>query len=125
MADGEDRRSIGEPHSLCRIAYHAFMRRRRAAERHCAKPVITKKNFAVRTQHFHVSVEQKTRLRMAMVVLVEKKPPVRSEVEQSFYCFQIFDFGVMQLIVQLPELQNAGAADIKCQNSAEDAHVPE
>jgi hypothetical protein len=54
---------------------------RGVTEVHAAKSLVAKKDFPVRTQHLHVSIEQKARLRMAVIVLVQEETTVRHEVE--------------------------------------------
>src|ERR1700733_2278299 len=100
------------------------MSRRSTTQAHVPKPLIAKKDFPVRTQHFHVSIEQKARLRMTVVVLVQEETIVRREVEQTFDCLQVFDLGVVKLTAQLPVLEYAGAANIDSEDSAEYPDVP-
>ena len=81
------------------IAYLSFVWGRSTIQVHVAKPLVAKKDFSVRTQHLHVSIEQKARLRMTVIVLVQEEATVRCEVEQTLDCLQVFDFGVVKLIV--------------------------
>src|SRR5580698_11555349 len=61
---------------------------------------------------------------MTVIVLVQKQMPVGSEVEQSLYGLKVLDFGVVELVAQLPILQSTSTANVDSQNCTEDPHVP-
>jgi hypothetical protein len=124
VAYSENRCSVRQAHSPGCIAYLSFVGSRRTIKVHVAKPFVTEKDFSVRTQHFHVPIEQKARLRMAVIILVQEEATIRREVEQTLHCFQVFDFSVVKLIAQLPILEEASSADVDSKHSSENSDRP-
>jgi hypothetical protein len=124
MTDGKYRCSVGKPEASGRVAYFSLAGCRRTIDVHIAKPLITKKDLSVGTENLHVSVEEESRLRMAVIVLAQQETILRREIEQTLDGFQVFDFCVMELIAQLPILEYARAADINSQHHAEDTDIP-
>jgi hypothetical protein len=62
------------------------------------KPLIAKKNVSARAQNLHISIEEEARLRMTVIVLVQKQMSIGSEVEQSLNGLKVLDFSVVELV---------------------------
>src|ERR1700723_1286179 len=62
---------------------------------------------------------------MAVIVIMEPEASIGREIKQTLDRFQVLDLRVVQLIAELPILQDACAADIYREHQTEDTHVPE
>jgi hypothetical protein len=103
MADQQHARTVSKAYASFVIAGVSLAGKRSASQFASSKLFVSEQHLPFRGQYLHQSIEQKPRLGVVMIFLMDCQSAVGGEVEQPLRRFHILDFRVIHLARELPE----------------------